>query len=126
MNYISAQISRLSSLRNKNVCMIQHWSTWKRFPDDDNGETVEAPTGPGIYQVRQSTSRRVVAFGSANNVTRALATLFSLQKPPPPRILGFEYRTCPAASHADAMITARRLFGPQKAKRRRKRIGRGS
>ena len=105
------------------ICQTTH--QW--FPDDDNGETVEAPTGPGIYQVRHSTSRRVVAFGSANNVTRALATLFRLQKPPPPRILGFEYRACPAASHADAMITARRLFGPQKAKRRRsKRISRES
>ena len=45
--------------------MVQTWSGWKRFPDAQSGEFVEAPTGPGVYEVRHTLTGRVVAFGHA-------------------------------------------------------------
>ena len=111
--------------------MIHGWGRWKRFPDADNSDTVEAPIGPGIYEVRHTLSGRVVAFGSASNIARALSTLkvnsgisssvmnFILRKPLVPRRVDLEYRTCPAASHAEAKIAARRLLGLRQSIRRK-------
>ena len=55
--------------------MVQTWSSWKRFPDAQSGEHVEAPIGPGVYEVRHTMTGRVVAFGHAGNVANALADL---------------------------------------------------
>ncbi|MFZ0104116.1 MAG: hypothetical protein WAL49_17700, partial [Pseudolabrys sp.] len=55
--------------------MVQTWSTWKRFPDAQSGEHVEAPIGPGVYEVRHTMTGRVVAFGHSGNVANALADL---------------------------------------------------
>jgi hypothetical protein len=112
--------------------MIHGWGRWKRFPDANNGDTVEAPIGPGIYEVRHTLSGRVVAFGSASNIARALSTLkvnsgisssvmnFILRKPLVPRRVDLEYRICPAASHAEAKIAARRLLGLRQSIRRKR------
>ena len=53
--------------------MVQTWSTWKRFPDAHSGGVVEAPIGPGVYEVRHTMTGRVVAFGSARNVANAVS-----------------------------------------------------
>ena len=55
--------------------MVQTWSNWKRFPDAQSGEHVEAPIGPGVYEVRHTMTGRVVAFGHSGNVANALADL---------------------------------------------------
>ena len=55
--------------------MVQTWSNWKRFPDAQSGEHVEAPIGPGVYEVRHTMTGRVVAFGHSANVANALADL---------------------------------------------------
>jgi hypothetical protein len=105
--------------------MIHGWSGWKRFPGAGDGDTLEAPLGPGIYEVRHAPSGRVVAFGSASNVARALSTLkvnsgidigsrfmnLIRQKPLVPRSVDLEYRTCSASSHAEAKVAARLLIG---------------
>ena len=54
---------------------MQIWSSWKRFPDAQSGGTVEAPIGPGVYEVRHTMTGRVVAFGHAKNVASALTEL---------------------------------------------------
>jgi hypothetical protein len=115
--------------------MVQTWSGWKRFPDAQSGDHVEAPIGPGVYEVRHTLTGRVIAFGHAGNVAHALsdlklnggvgtfARLFRKQ-PLVSRVSDLEYRTCAAATRAEAKTTASRLLGlRQTAWRRRMDLG---
>lgn len=114
---------------------MQTWSSWKRFPDAQSGDAVEAPIGPGVYEVRHTLTGRVVAFGHAGNVASALtelklnggvgafARLFRKQ-PLVSRVADLEYRTCAASTRAEARTTAQRLLGlRQTAWRRRTDLG---
>lgn len=115
--------------------MVQTWSNWKRFPDAYSGEHVEAPIGPGVYEVRHTMTGRVVAFGHSGNVANSLADLklndgasvftkLFRKQPLVSRVADLEYRTCAAASRAEAKIAARRLVGlRQTAWRRRMDMG---
>jgi hypothetical protein len=111
--------------------MVQTWSGWKRFPDAQSGDHVEAPIGPGVYEVRHTLTGRVIAFGHAGNVAHALsdlklnggvgtfARLFRKQ-PLVSRVSDLEYRTCAAASRAEAKTTASRLLGLRQTAWRRR------
>jgi hypothetical protein len=115
--------------------MMQTWSSWKRFPDVKSGENVEAPIGPGVYEVRHTPTGRLMAFGHAGNVANAISELkfdggvstFSRlfgREPLVSQVADLEYRTCAAASRADAKITAQRLKGLRRtAWRRRMDLG---
>jgi hypothetical protein len=115
--------------------MVQTWSSWKRFPDAQSGDHVEAPIGPGVYEVRHTMTGRVIAFGHAGNVANALAelkvnggvgTFARLFRRPAlvSRVSDLEYRTCAATSRAEAKTTAQRLLGlRQTAWRRRVDLG---
>lgn len=115
--------------------MVQTWSSWKRFPDAQIGDHIEAPIGPGVYEVRHMLTGRLIAFGHAGNVANALtdlkpnggvgafARLFRRQ-PLVPRVSDLEYRTCAATSRAEAKTAANRLMGlRQTAWRRRMDFG---
>jgi hypothetical protein len=101
----------------------------------ESGGHVEAPIGPGVYEVRHTMTGRVVAFGPAGNVAQALselkvnggvgtfARLFRKQ-PLVSQVSDLEYRTCAAASRAEAKTAAHRLLGlRQTAWRRRMDAG---
>ena len=115
--------------------MVQTWSTWKRFPDAQSGEHVEAPIGPGVYEVRHTMTGRVVAFGHSGNVANALADLklndgvgaftrLFRKQPLVSHVSDLEYRTCAAASRSEARTAAQRLVGlRQTAWRRRMDTG---
>ncbi len=115
--------------------MVQTWSSWKRFPDAQFGGHVEAPIGPGVYEVRHTLTGRVMAFGHAGNVANAIADLkvnggvspfarFFGREPLVSRVNDLEYRTCAASSRAEAKTTASRLKGlRQTAWRRRMHTG---
>ena len=116
--------------------MVHSWSSWKRFPDAESGEAVEAPIGPGVYEVRHSLTGRVIAFGPAGNVAQALSELkldggfgsslvrlFRTQ-PLVSRAVDLEYRTFATTSRAEAKSAAHRLLGlRQTAWRRRFNAG---
>lgn len=53
--------------------MVDQWSSWKKFPEPQRGEHVDAPLGPGLYEVRRGTSGEVLAFGHSPNVAVTLA-----------------------------------------------------
>lgn len=102
--------------------MVQTWSGWKRFPDVQSGESVEAPIGPGVYEVRHSQTGELIAFGPASNVAQALSylkvnggpsplTRLFRKKPLVSYVADLEYRTCAASSHAEAKTAAHRLMG---------------
>jgi hypothetical protein len=115
--------------------MVQSWSGWKRFPAIESGDNVEAPIGPGVYEVRHSLTGRVIAFGPTSNVAQALSELkldsgagtfarLFRKAPLVPRVADLEYRTCAAASRAEAKTAAQRLLGlRQTAWRRRMDAG---
>lgn len=115
--------------------MVQTWSSWKRFPDAANGGTVEAPIGPGVYEVRHTLTGRVIAFAASGNVAQSLsqlktngsvsplARLFG-KRPLRERVTDLEYRTCAADSRAEARTAAHRLLGlRQTAWQRRTTLG---
>jgi len=118
--------------------MMQTWSSWQRFPDVKGGDHIEAPIGPGVYEVRHTLTGRVMAFGHAGNVANAISELklnvglspfARLFRRPPlvSRVADLEYRTCAAASRADAKTAAQRLLGlRQNAWRRRMDLGRAA
>ena len=102
--------------------MVQSWSSWKRFPDAYGGGHVEAPIGPGVYEVRHSMTGRVIAFGPSGNVAHSLASLkvnsglsplarLFRKEPLVPRVADLEYRTCAATTRAEAKTAAHRLLG---------------
>jgi hypothetical protein len=94
--------------------MIGRWTEWKRFPKAERGEQLEAPIGPGIYEVREASTGGLFAFGSADSVAQSLAGLTT--RPGSFRSwLGFgasvsslnlEYRTCATSTKAEAKIAA--------------------
>ena len=110
--------------------MIGRWSNWKRFPNAFHGEHIEAPIGPGVYEVCHHESGEQVAFGYAANVAQALSNLL-----PPPSKRGWpffrriarpryqsgelEYRTCATGSAAEARLAADQLMGQRQALLRR-------
>ena len=111
--------------------MVQTWSTWKRFPDAQSGEHVEAPIGPGVYEVRHTMTGRVVAFGHSGNVANALADLklddgigaftrLFRKQPLVSRVSDLEYRTCAATSRSEARTVAQRLVGLRQTAWRRR------
>jgi len=55
--------------------MTDHWTSWKFFPDDFYDDVLQAPAGPGLYEVCRSSTREQVAFGCARNVADALNEL---------------------------------------------------
>jgi len=114
--------------------MMQTWSGWKRF-SAGRIDVVEAPDGPGVYEVRHTLTGRVMAFGHSGHVAKTIADLtvggeagiwtrlFGRQ-PLNARTADLEYRTCAAASRADARTAAQRLMGlRQSVWRRRLDIG---
>lgn len=99
--------------------MISCWSDWKRYPRAGRGENIEAPIGPGIYEVRHASSGALFSFGAVDNVAQALAQLPTAPKSltswfgrkdnaPMPDL---EYRTCATSTKADAKNAAERMIG---------------
>lgn len=53
--------------------MVVRWTTWKAFPDAFYGEHIEAPIGPGVYEVCLAATGEQVAFCYSANVAQALS-----------------------------------------------------
>jgi hypothetical protein len=91
------------------------WTSWKPFPDPRSGAPIEAPIGPGLFEVRRISNGDLVAFDHAANVARALASITAvgwrrrLLARPRGDADGLEYRTCAAATSVDAKAIAARL-----------------
>lgn len=109
--------------------MIGRWTEWKSYPDAYYGEYIQAPIGPGVYEVCKSSTRKPVAFGYAKNVAEALADLLKPGKLKRRSLFGraskryasgeLEYRIWPAATLADAKVAVERIMGQREALVRR-------
>jgi hypothetical protein len=99
--------------------MISNWTTWKRYPRPGRRENIEAPIGPGIFEVRDATSGALFAFGAVDNLAEALSRLqtgpksltFWRSRRELPPLPDLDYRTCVTASKADAKMAAERILG---------------
>jgi hypothetical protein len=103
--------------------MVGVWTQWRQFPDARQSGVVEAPIGPGVYEVRAVSTGRLVAFGHSRTVARDLARLQPNASPLPVWLRRWttnvvshspddlEYRTCPADTIGDARSLARGLRG---------------
>jgi hypothetical protein len=102
--------------------MNKSWSNWKRFPDANNGGVVEAPIGPGVYEVRRADNGELVAFGHSGNVANSISELkvenrrsgwisMFRRQPVVPASNNLEYRTFAAASRSEAKTVAQRFMG---------------
>ncbi len=109
-------------MRRKDT-MIATWSEWKRYPKVARGESLEAPIGPGIFEVRPVTSGALFAFASADNLAEALANLSFGSKSllsffgrrDPVTLPDLEYRTISTATRAQAKIAAQSVMGRREA-----------
>lgn len=100
---------------------MNNWTNWKRFPDAHRGDLIEAPIGPGVYEVRHVDTGEVIAFGHAGNVAQAIGELkingnagmfgklFYRSASIP--VSELEYRTYAANTRAEAKVAASRMTG---------------
>jgi len=110
--------------------MVSSWADWKPFPNPHHGGHIDAPIGPGVFEVRHTGTGEQVAFAYSSNVAQSLAIL--LPKPASGLRLLFarkrtnyrsdelEYRTCAATSAEEARAMAERLRGRREAYMRRR------
>lgn len=92
--------------------MTPSWSGWKNYPKGGRGN-IEAPIGPGLFEVRRANDGALFAFDVVDNLAMALAALQTR-----PRRLGWfgrrgdaavpelEYRFYPARSFEQARLAA--------------------
>ncbi|MGP9813233.1 hypothetical protein ACTZWT_17135 [Rhodopseudomonas sp. NSM] len=97
--------------------MIPTWSAWKRYPRDGRGN-IEAPVGPGVYEIRNADDGSLFGFAAADNLAVALGQL----QVQPKRLGGWfgrrtsaptpdlEYRVCATATRADARTAAEHMI----------------
>lgn len=101
--------------------MVTPWATWKPFPDPKSGEHLDAPVGPGVFEVRHTGTGEQVAFAHSANVAHSLSGLLPRQT----SALGalfrrnsfkhrsheLEYRTCITGTVFEAKTVVERLSG---------------
>jgi hypothetical protein len=109
--------------------MVSAWAAWKPFPNSENGEHIDAPIGPGVYEVRHTGTGELIAFGHAQSVARALGgivrrpaswTRFFGRGAAAHRWSELEYRTWAAGSAYEAKIAAEQLRGRRQVYWRRR------
>ena len=117
--------------------MVGSWSAWKHFPHRRSGGNIEAPIGPGVYEVRHIETGELIAFSYSANCANALSEL----KVPSERgglsrlcrregracdTTALEYRTFAAASRAEAKTAAQRFSGLRQTYYRRRSVAVGA
>jgi len=102
--------------------MAGSFTPWKPFPDSQRGGVIEAPIGPGVYEVRRISNGELVAFGYSAKVAHDLSRLRPNSAAPSwmrrlvrhasdvaPNEL--EYRTSATGTKSQAKALARGLLG---------------
>src|SRR3954462_13576739 len=96
--------------------MISTWREWKRYPRAGRGENIDAPIGPGSYEVRVVGTGALHSFGAVDNVAQALSQLsvgskswFGLRDPAV--VPDLEYRISAMSTKAPARAGANRMAG---------------
>ena len=54
----------------------KNWSKWKPMPSPDHCRKIEAPLGPGIYQIRNRVTMQNIQFGIGIKCQKRMKSLF--------------------------------------------------
>lgn len=101
------------------------WTSWRTFADPASGLPLEAPAGPGVFEVRHMATGEQIAFAASTNIAASLATLVQPQtsgllsiftrRRIVHRPVDLEYRICATASMKEARAEEDRLDGLRRA-----------
>jgi hypothetical protein len=105
--------------------MSMAWTSWRTFADPRSGLPLDAPAGPGVFEVRHMATGAQVAFAVSADVAASLATLIQPQasgllsiftrKRITYRAVDLEFRVCATASLKGARAEEDRLDGLRRA-----------
>lgn len=54
------------------------WTEWKLFPDPRKKEFIQAPFGPGVYELRRKDTGELILRGKGQNCAYRMASLLPL------------------------------------------------
>ena len=55
--------------------MVSSWGLWRPFPNHESGGHIEAPIGPGVYEVRHADTGDAVARGIVRDAAEQIDEL---------------------------------------------------
>ena len=55
---------------------MNNWKDWKPMPYPENCRRIEAPLGPGVYQIRNKTTKQLIQFGIGIECQKRMRSLF--------------------------------------------------
>jgi hypothetical protein len=98
--------------------MIANWTGWKHYPRAARGESIEAPVGPGLFEVRIVQTGALFAFEATDNLAQALAKISAPSKSfiswfgrrDATMLPELEYRTFSTTTRATARIAFARMI----------------
>jgi hypothetical protein len=95
---------------------MSSWSEWRSFPSSTKGNTLVAPIGPGVYELRHKSTHRLIRVGESTTVAKRMKSLL-----PPPYGTGtrnnLEVRNYILANVADVEYRALACQTKEEAKR---------
>lgn len=114
--------------------MLLAWGLWRSFPNSSPlSPSLDAPEGPGLYEIRRVSDGTLVAFGHAGSVIEALRGLMPGAAGGLRRLFSpnrkvwtsgaLEYRTVAVATPEEARSIAERLEDRRMAFYRRRLAG---
>jgi predicted GIY-YIG superfamily endonuclease len=92
------------------------WSDWKQFPDPRMGHYLNAPFGPGVYELQNRRTGDFILIGQSKNVAWRMTSLLPSQKKEYVRdhLQDIVYRTIPCGTKEEALRQENRLRGEHK------------
>jgi hypothetical protein len=98
------------------------WTRWKQFPNPRKFGELRAPFGPGVYELRRKSNKKLVLFGISANCAKRMTSLLPSNKGGSGgrnniakrnyvdrNLSDIEYRTCPTKTKADAKAIEDRM-----------------
>ena len=55
---------------------MKNWSSWKSMPSPDNCRKIEGPKGPGVYDIKNSSTNQLIQFGIGVACQKRLKSLY--------------------------------------------------
>ncbi len=60
--------------------MEERWASWRSFENSELSGYLEAPVGPGVYEIRQTSDRALVKLSFTTNIAHELSIFLARGK----------------------------------------------